>query len=146
MANKSPSLFANPGLVLVITYFILFAVNSLVLYLAHLWFPHHVVLGTQSLTPIWALILSMGTLTLLDTFAIPFINHYEKVRAQTLTTKDWMLAYFALNFVGVWLVTRFADNLGFGITSWIVAAILAVALDFTQGAAMMQLEKLRTRS
>lgn len=132
-------------MILVITYFILFAVNSLVIYLANLWFPQNVVLGTQSLSPTWALFLSMGVLSLINTFAIPFMNQYEKSRKQPLTPKDWMLAYFAINFVGLWLVTRAAEQLGLGITSWVIAAILAGVLDLAQGAAMMQLEKLRTR-
>lgn len=132
-------------MILVITYFVLFAVNSLVIYLANLWFPQNVVLGTQSLSPIWALFLSMGVLSLINTFAIPFMNQYEKSRKQPLTPKDWMAAYFVLNFIGLWLVTRAAVQLGFGITSWIVAAILALILDVFQGIAMMRLEKLRLR-
>lgn len=130
-------------MILIITYFILFTVNSLVIYLAHLWFPQNVVLGTQSLSPTWALFLSMGVLSLINTFAIPFMNQYEKSRKQPLTPKDWIAAYFVLNFVGLWLVTRAAEQLGLGITSWLVAAILAVIFDVFQGIAMMQLEKLR---
>lgn len=132
-------------MILVITYFILFAVNSLVIYLANLWFPQNVVLGTQSLSPTWALFLSMGVLSLINTFAIPFMNQYEKSRKQPLTPKDWMAAYFVLNFIGLWLVTRAAEQLGLGITSWVIAAILAVILDVSQGIAMMRLEKLRLR-
>ena len=141
MANKSFS--ANPGLVLVITYFILFAVNSLGLYLAHLWFPQFIVLGTASVSPAWAILNSMGILALLNTFAIPFVREIETKRGKMFTPKDWMIAYFGLNFVGIWLITRLAYQLGFGITSWVIAAALAVALDIIQGAAMMQLEKLR---
>lgn len=120
-------------MILVITYFVLLAVNSLVIYLAHLWFPQNVVLGTQSLSPTWALFLSMGVLSLINTFAIPF------------TPKNRMVAYFILNFIGLWLVTRAAEQLGLGITSWVIAAILAVILDVFQGIAMMRLEKLRLR-
>lgn len=132
-------------MILVITYSILFAVNSLVIYLANLWFPQNVVLGTQSLSPTWALFLSMGVLSLINTFAIPFMNQYEKSRKQPLTPKDWMAAYFVLNFTGLWLVTRAAEQLGLGITSWVIAAILAVIIDVFQGIAMMRLEKLRLR-
>lgn len=132
-------------MILVITYFILFTVNSLVIYLANLWFPQNVVLGTQSLSPTWALFLSMGVLSLINTFAIPFMNQYEKSRQQPLTPKDWMAAYFGINFIGLWLVTRAAEQLGLGITSWLVAAILAVILDVFQGIAMIRVEKLRLR-
>ena len=130
-------------MILVITYFILFVVNSLVVYLANLWFPQNVVLGTQALTPLSALLLSMGVLSLINTLATPFMNQYEKGRKKSLAPKDWMLAYFGLNFVSLWLITRAAEQLGLGITSWVIAAVLAVVLDLAQGAAMMQLEKLR---
>ena len=130
-------------MILVVTYFILLLVNSFVLALANSWFPQHVVLGTQALTPFSALALSMGALSLINTFAIPFVNQYEKTRKKPLTSKHWMLAYFGLNFTGLWLITRAAEQLGLGITSWVVAVILAVILDLIQGAAMMKLEKLR---
>lgn len=145
MPTKTTPSTNDPGIILVITYSILFTINSLVIYLANLWFPHHVVLGTQSLSPIWALFLSMGFLSLINTFAIPFMNQYEKSRKQPLTPKDWITAYFVLNFIGLWLVTRAAEQLGLGITSWLVAAILAVILDVFQGIAMIQVEKLRLR-
>ena len=133
----------NPGIVLVITYLLLFAVNSLVLYLGHLWFPQYIVLGAASVNPTWAILHSMGILALLNTFAIPFIREIETQRHKLFSNTDWMVTYFALNFVGIWLITRLAQQLGFGITSWVVAAALAFVLDLIQGAAMMQLEKLR---
>ena len=145
MPDKPSSFLKSPGIVLVVTYFILFAVNSAVLYLASFWFPQYFVLGTMSITKPWAIAHSMGILAIINTFATPFINYYETSRSKMFAPKDWMIIYFAVNFVGVWLVTRFADNLGFGITSWLVVAILALALDVVQGAAMMQLEKLRTK-
>lgn len=61
------------------------------------------------------------------------------------SSAEWMASYFVLNFVGVWVVARFANQLGFGISSWVVALVLAVVLDVVQGAAMMQVEKLRSR-
>jgi len=135
----------NPGLVLVITYFVLFAINSLVLYLAHLWFPQFIVLGTATVSPTWAILNSMGILALINTFAIPFIREFETKRGKMFTSKDWMIAYFGLNFVGIWLITRLAYQLGFGITSWTIAAALAAALNIIQGLSLMQLEKLRSR-
>lgn len=87
----------------------------------------------------------MGTLALIGTFSIPFIHRYEKSRGRTLTSRDWMLAYFIINFVGLWVISRYSEQFGFGISSWVVAAVLAAVLDVAQGAAMMQLEKARTK-
>ena len=143
MAKKST---LNPGIILVISFVVLFAVNSLVVYLSSLWFSNHVVLGTFTITPVWALIHAMGTLSLINTFAIPFLNQYEADRGKKLSSTEWMLAYFIVNFAGIWLITRFADQLGFGISSWVVAVVLAAVLDIFQGMAMMSLERKRTRS
>lgn len=143
MAKKN-ALADNPGLVLVVTYFVLFVVNGLVVLLANSLFPQQIVLGTQYITKGWAVIHSVGTLALLNTFALPFVREYEKSGGKMLTPTEWMVAYFIINFVGVWVVARFAQQLGFGISSWMVALVLAAVLDVVQGAAMMQVEKLRT--
>lgn len=137
--------FANPGMMLVLTFAALFVVNSLVIYLANNLFPGLVVLGTLAFTPVWAVIHSMLILTLVDTFAIPFVRLYEKSRRKMFSSKEWMVAYFFVNLVGVWGVARFSEQFGLGIKSWFVAAALAVVLDFLQGAVMMQLEKLRSQ-
>ena len=144
MAKKN-TLAENPGLVLVVTYFVLFVINGFVVLLANSLFPQQVVLGTQYITKGWAIIHSMGTLALLGTFAIPFIREYEKSRGKMFSSAEWMVAYFVLNFVGIWLITRLAEQLGLGISSWVVALVLAVVLDVVQGFAMMQVEKLRTK-
>lgn len=133
----------NDGLVLVVSYVALLAVNGVVVSLANLLFPQWVVLGTQSLSPLWALGLSMGVLALVDTFAIPFVRLFESKRQRMFTTNEWMLLYFLLNFAGVWLISRGAEQLGLGITSWVVALAIAVVLDLVQGVVMMKLEKLR---
>lgn len=143
MPKTKSALAKNPGLMLVFTYVVLFIVNSIVVYLANRWYPQAVVLGTASITAGWALIHSMGTLALIATFAIPFMRWYEDMKGKMLTSKQWMIKYFILNFVGVWLIARFADNLGLGVSSWRVVAVLALVLDFAQGFAMMRLEEYR---
>ena len=136
MADKKSS--QNTNLMLVITYFILFAVNALVILLANAYFPQQVALGTLHITKNWAIIHSMGTLALINTFAIPIIREFEKKKGRMLTNKEWLLKYFLINFIGIWFLARFADDLGFGIASWRVALVLAVVLDILQGMAMMQ--------
>lgn len=142
MFTKS-TLKENPGMLLFVTYLTLLVVNMLVVYLASMWFPQNVVLGTAHLSTFGALFLSMNFLALLGTFAIPFIREYERMKKKMLSNTHWMIKYFALNFVGLWVIARFAEQLGLGLSSWMVAAVLAVALDVFQGVAMMQLEKMR---
>lgn len=134
---------SSDGMILVVSYLVLFVVNSIVIYLAHMLFPSLVVLGTRSLSLVWAIALSMGVLSLINTFAIPLIRVYENERKRMFSTNEWMIAYFLLNFGGIWLIARGSAQLGLGITSWLVALVLTVAFDLVQGLVMMKLEKMR---
>ncbi|MFH1602148.1 MAG: hypothetical protein ABIB61_04285 [Candidatus Shapirobacteria bacterium] len=135
----------NPGLILVISYFLIFLANSLVIILTNLLFPNFIVLGTACHTKLWAIIQSMGVLALINTLAIPLIREYENKRGKMLNSQEWMLAYFLVNFAGLWIVARFAKNFGLGISSWVVALVLAIVLDAVQSATMIKLEKFRTK-
>ncbi len=144
MAKKeNQSVSSNPGMVLVATYIVLFAVSALVIYLANMFFPQQVVLGTASMSSAWAILHSMGTLALINAFAIPFNREFEKLKGRMLTPKEWMIKYFVLNFVGIWVITRFSDQFGLGVSAWYVIVALAVVLDMIQGVVMMQIEKFR---
>lgn len=141
MAKKE--VVGNSGMMLVATFFVLFGVNAVVLFLANMVFPTQVVLGTLALSPLWAIVHSMGALALLNTFSIPFVHVYENKRGKMFSPMEWMLAYFVINLAGIWVIARFPDQFGFGVTSWMVVGVLAVALDFLQGLAMMQLAKVK---
>ena len=133
------------GMVFVVTFFLLFAVNALVLFVANMFFPAMIVLGTMSLTLPWSIAHSMGALALIGTLIIPFVRKYEINREKMFNSAEWMLAYFLINLAGVWLIARFPDQFGLGISSWLVAVALAVVLDFVSGMAMMRLEKYRSK-
>ncbi len=126
---------------LVITYGVLLAVNAVVLYLANMFYPKQVVLGTHSLSLVWAILLSMGTLALINTFAIPFAHMIENRRGRMLSSKEWMIKYFFLDFFGLWVISHFSQQFGLGISMWYVSAVLAIVLDVVQGIAMMALQK-----
>lgn len=144
MANQPPTP-QNSGLMLVISYVVLFVVNSLVLMLANRLFPDQVVLGTAALTPLWATCLSMGKLALINTFGIPFVTEYELRKKTIFTPIQWMVTYFLLNAVGLWLISRFSEQFGLGVRSWLVVVLLAAVMDLVQGIVMMQLEKIRPK-
>lgn len=142
---KSNIFEKNPGLLLVATYAVLLLTNSLVLAIAHLLFPQHIVLGTATISYIWAMALSMSKLSLIGTFAVPFVREYELRSGKMLTNPQWMFLYFILNTASIWLIARFAHIYGLGISSWIVAVILAIFMDLAQGMSMMSLEKYRNK-
>jgi len=121
-------------MILIITYFVFFVVNSLVICLANSISPDQVVLGTLHITKTWAIIHSMGTLALVNLFAVP---------AKTVTNKEWMIRYSLINLLSIWIITRFADELGLGVASWPIILILALILSLVQGIAMTQLKKIK---
>jgi hypothetical protein len=125
------------GMTVVVTTAIIFAVNAITVYLAQMFFPKNIVLGTHSLSYFWALYMSMGKLALLTSFILPFVSKYEIMRNKIFSPAEWMSLYFVVNFVGIWVITRFSEQFGLGVTSWVVVAALAVVLDVAQGMAMM---------
>lgn len=144
MPKKSPSPHHN-SLILVWSYIALFIVNTVVIFLASVIFPLYVVLGTFNLTTSWSLIHSMTLLALANVFVIPFVREYEHRAGKMFTNNQWMAVYFVINFIGIWLIARFADQVGFGISSWLVAAVLALVLNIVQAIVMMGLEKFRAK-
>ncbi|MBU1088302.1 hypothetical protein KKA02_00270 [Patescibacteria group bacterium] len=144
MANKNVEC-QNTGMTLVITYFVFFVVNSLIIWLANMLFPAQVVLGTWYISGFWAIIHSMGTLALINTFTIPFVRDTEKKRDKMLSKNEWMVVCFLINVAGVWLIARKANQFGMGIKSWLVAVILGLVFGVVQTMAMMQVEKCRKK-
>lgn len=128
---------AKTGVNLIISFLILFVVNALIIILANRFFPNQVVLGTYSISYWWAIYHSMLKFTLLTTAVMPFVALYEWKKNTTFTNMQWMGLYLVVNVAGLWLVTRFANNLGFGVSAWWVVLVLAVVLDWVQGMAMM---------
>lgn len=137
---------AKTGLTLIFSFFVLFLVDVFVVYLANQLFPADVVLGTYSISLGWALHHSMARLALINMFVIPLVYYHEWKRGSNYSPKEWMLVYFVVNTLAIWGITRFAEAIGLGISHWWVALLLAAALDWAQGIAMMGLGKLLPRS
>ena len=130
---------AKTGVNLILSFWVMLVVSVAVVFLAHLWFPTSVVLGTHTLSVSWSLLLSMSFLSLLGVWGMAGVAYHEWRRGRVYSPKDWMTAYFVFNVVAIWVIARFATHLGFGISHWWVALLLGLALDFAQGAAMMGL-------
>ena len=108
-------------------------VSVIVLYIANMLFPENVVLGNHIVTPMMGLLMSSIVISLLGVSATPLIEWARKAFNMTLTASHWMLLYLVINTLAVWLVARFAEILGLGVSSWVVALGLGFVLDVAQG-------------
>ena len=138
MAKKTHSIpTSNPNAHMVVSFFIMWVVSAVIVSVANLVLPNHIVLGTMSLTTTAALLLSSGVIAWLTILGLPLFTEIEIRKQMILTPQHWMLGYFIINVVGVWVITRFSDVLGLGIASWVYVVGLAAVLDVAQGMAMM---------
>lgn len=130
------------GMMFTISFFVVTLVNAIVFYLAHMWFPANVVLGTMSLSQTWAVLLGAGTLSLFTLLIMPFLRVIEMKRRKILSPAEMLRAYFVINFIGLWLITRASDIFGIGVSSWTIVLGLALVLDFAQGMVMMKIDQM----
>lgn len=119
------------------TFFVSLLLNSLVILVANALFPAQVVLGNANSNLWWAVFHSMVMLSLIGTLAIPLFEWKQKMLGRVLTTKEWMMGYLAVNFIGIWVISRFSEQFGLGISGWWVGLLLAAVFDFVQGMGMM---------
>ena len=112
--------------------------NMAVVWLASMLFPNVVVLGTNTINPMAAAFYSMIVLTSILVGATPLIESLISGFRLKVNNLHWMVGYFALNVVGIWVVGRFAEELGMGIASWWVAVALAFVMNAIQGLIVVQ--------
>lgn len=123
-------------------YVVVTVVSAVVIYVANMFMPEQVVLGTMSLSPWWALALSAGKLGLIATAASILLAEWDNRRRKMMTPMQQMLAYFVVNVAGLWFISRFAEVYGLGLGSWVVVVVLAAIVDFVQGFAVMSSMKM----
>jgi hypothetical protein len=119
----------------------LFVTHAAFIYVASVIFPEAVVLGTNTISPLMALLYSVFVFTLIVVAAMPVIEAYQTAQRKMLSNTQWMAIYFVLNFVGLWLVARFAEQLGLGLASKYIVLALALGLDVLQGLVITTLMK-----
>jgi hypothetical protein len=118
---------------LVAIYALFFLAHVAVVALASSFFPSQVVLGTHMLSPLLALMYSMGVFTIITVGALPVIEGLSKATGMKLQDMHWMVIYYVVNFAGLWITARFAEMLGMGVANWTVVAVLALVIDIVQG-------------
>ncbi len=133
---------AQHGLMMIYSFIALMLTNVIVLMIVNALFPNQVVLGTYSISYWWAIWHSMFKLSVVSVFVIPLVTYYEWKNKLIASPKQWMALYFVVNFLVIWEITRFADNLGLGVSSWGVVLLLAAVFDMAQGIVMMSIGKL----
>ncbi len=111
-------------------------VGIVVLGVANLIAPRALVLGTLSISPFWALLVSSGVLSFLGVAFAPVIELVSAKENLKLEMVHWTVLYFVINTLLIWLLARLSEILGMGISSWMVAVILGLILDFLQGIAI----------
>jgi len=131
------------NLEVVLLYFGFFAVNSLVIWLANMFLPSYVVLGTEWITKCWAMIHSMATLALVDVFMVLFGREYETMKKKVLASGEWLAIRLVVNSVGLWLIARLAKQLGLGISSWLVVIVLGFVLSVAQRKVLMWIKEIK---
>ncbi len=111
-------------------FLIIWAVNSLAVYLANWFYPTNIVLGTYRLTPVMAVLITGFLITFIARGASAYLKKYV---SQYLKGKLGMYVFYGLvNSVGVWLIARFAPATGLGISSFYWALVLGFVLSLTQ--------------
>jgi hypothetical protein len=106
-------------------YFLIFwVIDSLLLFLSTLAFPESFVLGTAKHTLLVAAILSGFLWTLLLWLSKP-VSIKIKIKGEL----NKSLFFFGVNFIGLWLVARFAPYTGFGVVSFVYLLGLAAVAE-----------------
>ena len=107
-----------------ILYFTYWLGNSIVLYLFELGFPHDVILGNWRFNPIESAIYAGFWVT----FFIWALWDFALAKGVKFDTPVVTFGYFwAANIFGFWLVSRFSQIAGFGITNFMWAFAVGLA-------------------
>jgi hypothetical protein len=130
--NASPTTHMS-GRQLGVVFASFMVLHSLVMYVANSFFPSQVVLGNHFFSPVMGLIYAMLPFTVMMVGAIPVIEHLGEMMKRTISNTEWMVGYFFLNTIGIWVLGRFAEWIGLGIDSWLVAVALSVVITMIQG-------------
>ncbi|MEO8581414.1 MAG: hypothetical protein ABI425_02410 [Patescibacteria group bacterium] len=125
------------GMTLVISTLVLFVTNVAVLFIAQSLFPKAIVLGTHALSYWWAVGMSMSKLAVIGAIVMPFVSKYEAARQRIFSPIEWSVLYLVVNVATLWVISRFSEQFGLGVSSWMVIVGLAVVLDVAQGMVMM---------
>ncbi len=111
-----------------VPFIVLWIIDSVLIYLSRLIYPHYFVLGGMYMSA-WGAIITAGfTWTLLVWLIKPFVYLFAKLKGRLLMFGF----YFLANFVALWLTARLSPITGFGVTRFTWLVILAIVADIIQ--------------
>ena len=119
-------------------FFVFWLVNSFIFYFAAFVLVGLVVIGNARLTAFMASVISGFLLALADVAIMPVCN------SLSIKLKDewqWVLVYLFINVLGVWVIARYADLTGVGITNAWMAVFLGIVLNLGQWGAWKLISK-----
>ncbi len=104
-------------------------VNAVLLYTASLFFPAYVVLGNEYMESWIAVILTGFLLTVCVALTKPVMKAAKlKVKGDIAIN----ITYTIANIVGLWILARLAQFVGFGVSSFLVVIVLGISLTLIQ--------------
>lgn len=116
------------------TMFVLFlAANFAALYLMNKWWPTNIVLGTHFFSPMVALLYTVLPLSILAVGLVPVVEYIMDTTNWKANDYHWLVLSFVVNAAAIWSLTRFAEWVGMGVSSWMVVAAMAIVLTAIQG-------------
>ena len=104
-------------------------INGVIIYLGGLLYPETIVLGNATVSAFAAVVLAALTLTLVISL-LPVI--LIQLNVDKLTPTNKYLLYAFVNVLVVWLMSRMALMLGFGLASKFTAIYLGIVLTIVQ--------------
>lgn len=107
----------------------IFLANAVLIYIASMLYPAHIVLGNDSLSSWAATVVTSIILTLILAIAYPLVKSMKLKKDKDLISN---IFYIVINILGVWVLARGAIYTGFGVTSYLVAVVLGAVLAISQ--------------
>lgn len=120
-------------------FFVYFFVDLIVLLSTAVLIPSSLVLGTNLVTPLMALILASFLLSFLVVSTVPIMELVVSRLKYEFTSRDWLAVFVVVNVFFLWLLARFAQVVGMGISSWMIALAIGIVLSLIQGWAVRNL-------
>ncbi|MEK7166541.1 MAG: hypothetical protein AAB874_07070 [Patescibacteria group bacterium] len=110
-------------------FIVFWLVNSAIFYFSPFMFGILVATGNARLAPFMASIISGFLITIADALTLPI---FERLGIELKDEWQWTLAYLFVNVLSIWVIARYADLTGVGITNAWVAVLLGVIFNLLQ--------------
>ena len=115
---------------------VFFLGTSIALFMFELLFPSLITFGTATITPVRALFQNAAIISFVVVGAVVALEEMCLKHARLSLERFQFLTMLVVNTGMIWLLSRLAEQMGFGISSWIVALVLASILQLIQSSSL----------